>query len=88
MFTLPIMLSASRRALALALIATLAACGGGGNDDPADGGTPPPPPPPPVRAGQLESAARLGSIAAADIAAALAAKESLAEDVVPRSCRR
>lgn len=84
MFTLPMMLSASRRALALALIATLAACGGGGNDDPADGGTPPPPPPPPVRAGQLESAARLGSIAAADIAAALAAKESLAEGVVPR----
>ena len=86
MFTLSTIRTASRRAFALALIATLAACGGGGTDDSTDDGNPQPPPPPPpsVRAGQLQSAALLGSIPAADIAAALSDRESLVEGVVPR----
>ena len=86
MFTLSTIRTASRRAFALALIATLAACGGGGTDDSTDDGNPQPPPPrpPSVRAGQLQSAALLGSIPAADIAAALSDRESLVEGVVPR----
>lgn len=77
----PFISSVTRRTWALALVASLAACGGG--SDSADG-TPPDPIPPAERSGQLVSAAPLGAIPAADIAAALAAKESLAEDVVPR----
>ena len=86
MFTLSTIRTASRRAFALALIATLAACGGGGTDDSTDDGNPQPPPPPPpsVRAGQLQTAAQLGSNPAADIAAALSDRESLVEGVVPR----
>lgn len=80
----PMILSVTRRACALALVALLAACGGGSAQDPGDGGNPPEPPPAPARSGQLESAALLGTVPAADIAAALAAKESLAQDVVPR----
>ena len=80
----PLILSGTRRACALALVALLAACGGGSAQDPGDGGNPPEPPPAPARSGQLESAALLGTVPAADIAAALAAKESLAQDVVPR----
>ncbi|WP_370627878.1 alpha/beta hydrolase family protein [Acidovorax sp. sif0715] len=80
----PLILSGTRRACALALVALLAACGGGGTEEPGDGGNPPAPPPAPVRSGQLESAAALGTVPTADIAAALAAKESLAQDVVPR----
>lgn len=69
----------------LCLAAALAACGGG--DDHADEHAPPSAPPPPVvveRAGQLESAVSLGTVPMADIMAAVAGKESLAEDVVPR----
>lgn len=78
----PLISSVTRRAWALALVAMLAACGGGsdsGANDPS-----PEPMPPPARSGQLESAALLGAVPAVDIAAALAAKESLAEGVVPR----
>ena len=49
-----------------------------GRARPGDGGNPPEPPPAPARSGQLESAALPGTVPAADIAAALAAKESLA----------
>lgn len=73
---------ATRRTWALALVASLAACGGG--SDFADSDTPSDPGPPAERAGRLESASLLGAIPAADIAAALAGKESLAEGVVPR----
>lgn len=75
--------SAVRNLWALALVATLAGCGGGGNDSANVGGTPVTPPTP-ERAGRLESAALLSSTPVAEIAAALAAKESLAQDVVPR----
>lgn len=72
-----------RCAPALALAAALAACGGSG--DPANGGGDPPAPPPVAgRAGQLESVAPLGTVAVAAITEALSAKESLAQDVVPR----
>jgi pimeloyl-ACP methyl ester carboxylesterase len=74
--------SGIRRAAALALVAALAACGGG--SDSADSGNPPDPVPTPEQAGRFESAVSLGAIPAADIAAALGAKESLAEGVVPR----
>ncbi len=73
-----------RTPLVVLLGAALAACGGGGNDLAPGGGQPTEPPPPPVRSGQLESAAQLRNIPVQDIAAALAAKESLAEGVVPR----
>ena len=72
----------ARRAGALALVAALVACGGG--SDSADSGKPADPVPVPEQSGRLESAVSLGAIPAADIAAALAAKESLAEGVVPR----
>lgn len=78
----PLISSVTRRAWALALIAMLAACGGG--SDSAANDPSPEPTPTPARSGQLESAALLGAVPAADIAAALAAKESLAEGVVPR----
>jgi len=81
----PLISSVTRRAWALALVAmlaTLAACGGG--SDSAANDPSPEPTPTPARSGQLESAALLGAVPAADIAAALAAKESLAEGVVPR----
>ncbi|MBX9831653.1 MAG: S9 family peptidase, partial [Burkholderiaceae bacterium] len=71
-----------RRAGALALVAALAACGGGSGS--ADSGKPPDPVPAPELSGRFESAVSLGAISVADIAAALAAKESLAEGVVPR----
>jgi len=64
-------------------MAMLAACGGGG-DDRAEAPSPPVSPISPERAGRLESATPLGTVPAADIAEALAAKESLAEGVVPR----
>lgn len=70
-----------RHWLALVLAASLSACGGG--EDPA----PPNPPAPPgaaERAGRLHAAVPLGSVPLADITAALAAKESLAQDVLPR----
>ena len=63
--------------------ATVVACGGGSDPAPG-GGQPAEPPPAPQRAGQLESATLLRNIPVQDIAAALAAKESLAEGVVPR----
>lgn len=72
--------SGTRRVGALALVAALAACGGG--SDSADSSKPPVPVP--EQSGRLESAVSLGAIPAADIAAALADKESLAEGVVPR----
>ena len=78
----PLISSVTRRAWALALVAMLAACGGG--SDSAANDPSPEPTPTPARSGQLESAALLGAVPAADIAAALAAKESLAEGVVPR----
>ncbi|MDP3230920.1 MAG: prolyl oligopeptidase family serine peptidase [Acidovorax sp.] len=74
--------SVTRRTWALAFVATLAACGGG--SDSAANGPPPEPTPAPERSGQLASASLLGAIPAADITAALAAEESLAEGVVPR----
>lgn len=74
--------SVVRRAGALALVAALAACGGGSGS--ADSGKPPDPVPAPELSGRLESAVSLGAISVADIAAALAAKESLAEGVVPQ----
>ncbi|WP_298210603.1 alpha/beta fold hydrolase [Acidovorax sp.] len=79
-------LSHVRRLCALALGASLAAlltaCGGG---DSNNGGNPPPPPPVlPERAGQLESSTLLATIPASEIAAAIADKESLAQDLVPR----
>ena len=82
----PILSSGIRRVCALALVASLAACGGGGSDDTgADGGgTPPVQPADPDGAGQLQAATLLGTVAAADIAAALTREESLAQDVVPR----
>ena len=85
MFT-PLLSSGIRRVCALALAASLAACGGGGNDDTVtDGGsTPPVRPADPEGAGQLQAATLLGTVAAADIAAALTSEESLAQDVVPR----
>ena len=64
------------------LAASLAACGGG--EDRTEVPAPPPPPVTPERAGRLESAEPLGVVPAADIADAIASKESLAEDVVPR----
>ena len=64
------------------LAASLAACGGG--EDRTEVPAPPPPPVTPERAGRLESAEPLGVVPAAAIAEALASKESLAEDVVPR----
>ncbi len=73
-----------RTPLVVLLGAALAACGGGGNDLAPGGGQPTEPPPTPVRSGRLESAAQLRNIPVQDIAAALAAKESLAEGVVPR----
>lgn len=89
--------SGIRRAWTLALVAALAACGGGGGggSDSGDGtaadGQPPatdapPPVAPPAleRAGRLESSALLGTIAVADIAAALVTEEPLAQDMVPR----
>lgn len=69
--------------LGACLAVGLAGCGGG-SSAPADGGTPTTPPIPPERSGRLESARLLGSIPASEIVAALAAKESLAQDVVPR----
>lgn len=85
MFT-PLLSSGIRRVCALALAASLAACGGGGNDDTVTdgGGTPPVRPADPEGAGQLQAATLLGTVAAADIAAALTSEESLAQDVVPR----
>ena len=85
MFT-PLLSSGIRRVCALALAASLAACGGGGNDDTVTdgGGTPPVRPADPEGAGQLQAATLLGTVAAADIAAALTGEESLAQDVVPR----
>ena len=74
--------SGIRGASALALVAALSACGGG--SDSASSGNPPGPVPAPEQSGRLESVVSLGATPAADIAAALAAKESLAEDVVPR----
>jgi fermentation-respiration switch protein FrsA (DUF1100 family) len=71
-----------RHAGALALAAALSACGGGSDpevDQPAVE-----PVPTPQRTGQLESSALLGRTEPRDIAAALVAKESLAQDVVPR----
>ncbi|MFP5485325.1 MAG: alpha/beta hydrolase family protein [Gammaproteobacteria bacterium] len=78
--------SGIRRAWALALVASLAACGGGSDsgDDTVIEAPPPGPPPTVERAGRLESSTPLGAIPAADIAAALAAKEPLVQDVVPR----
>ena len=85
MFT-PLLSSGIRRVCALTLAASLAACGGGGNDDTVTdgGGTPPVRPADPEGAGQLQAATLLGTVAAADIAAALTSEESLAQDVVPR----
>ena len=85
MFT-PFLSSGIRRVCALALAASLAACGGGGNDDTVTdgGGTPPVRPADPEGAGQLQAATLLGTVAAADIAAALTSEESLAQDEVPR----
>ena len=85
MFT-PLLSSGIRRVCALALAASLAACGGGGNDDTVTdgGGTPPVRPADPEGAGQLQAATLLDTVAAADIAAALTSEESLAQDVVPR----
>ena len=85
MFT-PLLSSGIRRVCALALAASLAACGGGGNDDTVTdgGGTPPVRPADPEGAGQLQAATLLGTVGAADIAAALTSEESLAQDVVPR----
>jgi len=82
----PFLSSGIRRVCALALAASLAACGGGGNDDTVTdgGGTPPVRPADPEGAGQLQAATLLGTVAAADIAAALTSEESLAQDVVPR----
>ena len=85
MFT-PFLSSGIRRVCALALAASLAACGGGGNDDTVTdgGGTPPVRPADPEGAGQLQAATLLGTVASADIAAALTSEESLAQDVGPR----
>ena len=77
------MVTGFHHAWALVFVAALAGCGGGGDDSVA-GTTPTSPVPTPERSGQLESAALLGTLAATDIAAALADKESLAQDVVPR----
>jgi len=80
-------LAGNRRVCAAVLGACLAlglvGCGGG-SSAPADGGSPTVPPILPERSGRLESARLLGAIPASEIAAALAAKESLAQDVVPR----
>ena len=80
------MVTGFHHAWALVFVAALAGCGGGGGggDDSVAGTTPTSPVPTPERSGQLESAALLGTLAATDIAAALADKESLAQDVVPR----
>ena len=81
--------SRAGRVAAVALAVMLAGCGGG-NEVVAEGGGSGNgggvllPPSVPERSGQLESAALLGTLAATDIAAALADKESLAQDVVPR----
>ena len=68
--------------VALVAMGALGGCGGGG--DAVDAPNPPAPPVNPAHAGRLESAVSLGTVPVADIAAALAAKESLAENVVPR----
>ena len=80
------MVTGFHHAWALVFVAALAGCGGGGGggDESVVGTTPTSPVPTPERSGQLESAALLGTLAATDIAAALADKESLAQDVVPR----
>lgn len=69
-----------------AVLAVLAACGGGkGGDDP---GVQPPPQPPvpanPAGRGQLQLSEPLGTIAAADIAAALGEDGARVQGVVPR----
>lgn len=68
--------------VALVAMGALGGCGGGG--DAVDAPNLPAPPVNPAHAGRLESAVSLGTVPVADIAAALAAKESLAENVVPR----
>lgn len=67
----------------VAMSVGLVACGGGGEDR-ADSTPPGAVTPPPERAGQLQSSAPLGRIAASDIAAALAAEESVSPGVTPR----
>ena len=71
-----------RCAPTFALTAALVGCGG--SDNIGGGPTPPVSPPVTERAGRLESAALLSTVPVTDISAALAAKESLAQDVVPR----
>lgn len=66
-----------------ALLTLLAACGGGGNDD-AVVVQPPPVPANPAGRGQLKASTPLGTIAPADIAAALAQDGTKVQGVVPR----
>ena len=82
--TLPTTHAARRWAAPFLVAATLLTACGGGGEDRTETPALPVPPISPERAGRLESAEPLGSVPAADIAAALAAKESLAQGVVPR----
>ena len=72
-----------RCAPTFALTAALVGCGGG-SDNIGGGTNPPVSPPVTERAGRLESAALLSTVPVTEISAALAAKESLAQNVVPR----
>ena len=74
---------ALRAALCGAVLALLAACGGG-KDDEATAVQPPPMPVNPVGRGSFKASAPLGTVAADEIAAALAEDGSRVQNVVPR----
>lgn len=74
---------ALRAVLCGAVLALLAACGGGKDDDEA-AVQPPPPPVNPVGRGSFKASAPLGTVAATEIAAALADDGSRVQNAVPR----
>jgi len=78
----PFLLRAARAAACCAVAAALAACGGGKDDGPETG--PPPVPANPEGRGSLKASTPLATIAAADIAAALAQDATRVQGVAPR----
>lgn len=73
----------SRRAAALVLVACLSACGGGSSSNAPVVPPKPVQPADPATAGELKAATPLGTIAVADIAAAVAAKDSRVQSLKP-----